>query len=88
MRITRAMLGGEGSAPPPMVAHRPTRYAIKHPDGRWLALGHRDRRVVPLWTHEEDQRWTWPTMTAAVMAALDVDQLDLPATGPWTVEPV
>jgi hypothetical protein len=67
----------------------PRRYAIRHEDGRFLALAHANGRIIPLWLPEEERHkaWTWPTMTSAVMAALDVEQADLSAVGPWDVVP-
>ena len=67
-----------------------TRYVIRHEDGRFLALGHIDQRVVLLWLPEEMKRkaWTWASMTSAILAMCDVDQADLSASGPWTVEAI
>lgn len=69
------------------VERRTTRYAIRRDDGRWLSLGLAGREIVPLWVPEAARAWTWPSMTAAVCAVLDVGG-ELSAIGPWTVEAV
>lgn len=76
----------EGAATLPLPVRR---YAIRHEDGRLLALVYANGRIIPLWLPEEEKHkaWTWPTMTSAVMAALDVEQADLSAVGPWDVVP-
>jgi hypothetical protein len=73
---------------PPAPAEAPrTRYAIRHTDGRWLALAHTVGGITPVWVANPDDAWSWPYMTTAVCAALDVETGDLSAAGPWTVEP-
>ena len=62
-----------------------TRYAIRHADGRWLALVHEDNQVVAVWRQKVHQASTWPSMTAATLAALDPEQGALEALDPWTV---
>jgi hypothetical protein len=63
------------------IPRKRTRYAIRHENGRWLTLGYAQSQIVALWVPEADRAWTWPFMTSAVQAALDV----LPAVGPWSV---
>lgn len=79
---------GEGSTGP-RNDDRPLtyRYAIRRDDGRWLTLGASQRVIVPLWVPEEAKAWTWPSMTAALGAVLDVGG-ELGAMGPWTVKGV
>ena len=73
--------------PPAPPAQARTRYGIKHTDGRWLALSYQHGRIMPVWGPVE-HAWSWPYMTSAIAAALDVDQADLLACGPWTAEAV
>jgi hypothetical protein len=62
-----------------------TRYAIRHADGRWLALVPEDNHVVAVWLQKVHQASTWRSMTAATLAALDPQQGGLVALDPWTV---
>ena len=62
-----------------------TRYAIRHADGRWLALVHEDDHVLAVWLQKVHQASTWRSMTAATLAALDPQQGALVALDPWTV---
>jgi hypothetical protein len=62
-----------------------TRYAIRHADGRWLALVREHNHVVALWLQKVHQASTWWSMTAATLAALDPQQGALVALDPWTV---
>ena len=62
-----------------------TRYAIRHADGRWLALVPVNNHVVAVWFQKVHQASTWPSMTAATLAALDPEQGALVALDPWTV---
>jgi hypothetical protein len=62
-----------------------TRYAIRHADGRWLALVREDNHVVAVWLQKVHQASTWRSMTAATLAALDPQQGALVALDPWTV---
>ena len=63
------------------------RYAIRHTDGRWLALVREDNHVVAVWLQKVHQASEWRSMTAATLAALDPQQGDLVALEPWTVVP-
>lgn len=60
-----------------------TGYAIRHANGRYLTRAIQDRRIVWIWIADPDVRETWPTMTAAVLAALEADRLN---RLDWTVE--
>ena len=62
-----------------------TRYAIRHSDGRWLALLREDNHVVAVWLQKVHQASTWRSMTAATLTALDPQQGALAALDPWTV---
>ena len=62
-----------------------TRYAVRHADGRWLALVPEDNHVVAVWLQKVHQASTWRSVTAATLAALDPAQGDLVALDPWTV---
>ena len=62
-----------------------TRYAIRHADGRWLALVDEDNHVLAVWLKKVHQASTWRSMTAATLAALDPQQGALVALDPWTV---
>jgi hypothetical protein len=62
-----------------------TRYAIRHADGRWLALVPEDNHVLAVWLQTVHQASTWRSMTAATLAALDPQQGALVAHDPWIV---
>jgi hypothetical protein len=63
------------------IPRKHTRYAVQHEDGRYLTLAYQRSQIVALWVPERDRAWTWPCMTSAVSAALEV----LAAVGPWSV---
>jgi hypothetical protein len=64
-----------------------TRYAIRHIDGRWLAIGWAFGRVVPIWLSDSSRKTTWPTMTIAMITAMEPQGLNL-RLGEWSVQPV
>jgi hypothetical protein len=64
-----------------------TRYAIRHIDGRWLAIGWAFGRFVPIWLPDSSRKTTWPTMTVAVTTAMQLQGLNL-ALDEWSVQPV
>jgi hypothetical protein len=64
-----------------------TRYAIRHIDGRWLAIGWAFGRFVPIWLSDSSRKTTWPTMTIAMTTAMEPQGLNLPL-GEWSVQPV
>ena len=61
-----------------------TRYAVRHHDGKYLALAHFEDRILHVWTHDRDLRWTWPTMSDAILGVFMADWWD--PLMPWDVE--
>jgi hypothetical protein len=60
-------------------------YAVRHADGRWLALIRENDHIVAAWRQKAHQASTWRSMTGATLAALDPQQGALVAHDPWSV---